>query len=700
MIINQMKLISKLLLCAVLFTISTTSFSQVGIGTTTPNASSILDITSTTAGLLTPRMTAAQKTAIATPATGLLIYQTDGTAGFYYYNGSAWTPFGSTGWALTGNSGTTPATNFIGTTDAQDLVIKANGTEAMRIKNGGNIGMGTNAPTAKLHVEGTGTAPTVFTQNFESTAVANVTTTAGTNPYQINSNAGCVAADVWKVSATSASPSCTTCTTNRATIVNGGSGCNQNTTLVVGAYTSTSTSATVSFSYSYDDFSSDATDSFVATLYNETTSTVVSTLVNLSGTDGLSLSFTSGAITVVSGNNYSIRFKYTGNNAWGASVDNVSITFAGVSANLIKIVDGTQAAGKVLTSDATGNASWATPATGSDSQTLSIAGSNLSISGGNTIALPAGTGYTFTNGLTDTASTVRLGGALTASTTLSIPDTYNLNFQGTTAGASASSHIYFKRPLTTTPNIGAKTVMDVNFYDDYVNFGDGFSSPPSSDGTAFTDSGATSFTRDFVAGFYDGNSGGSGIAMGSIEEYVDGTAEFLFNYRLCPIVDNSTTLGSSTKRWSTVYAVNGTINTSDANLKKDIKGLSYGLKEIMELKPVTFKWKDEYTSSNQKVAEDKKTTKIGFLAQDLLNVLPEVVQTHSWQITDEKKPAEFLPNKNLGVFYSDIIPVAVKAIQEQQTEIETLKKTMEDLKTVVEELKRQNELLLKVANKK
>ena len=64
---------------------------QVGIGTTSPNSSAQLDVSSTTKGLLTPRMTAAQRTAIASPAAGLLVYQTDGTSGFYYYNGSAWT---------------------------------------------------------------------------------------------------------------------------------------------------------------------------------------------------------------------------------------------------------------------------------------------------------------------------------------------------------------------------------------------------------------------------------------------------------------------------------------------------------------------------------------------------------------------------------------------------------------------------------
>tara|TARA_B110000305_G_C19353372_1_gene595462 strand:- start:669 stop:1169 length:501 start_codon:yes stop_codon:yes gene_type:complete len=75
-------------LAAVLLTATTQA--QVGIGTTTPDASSVLDITSTTKGLLIPRMTVADRDAISPAATGLMVYQTDGTAGFYYYNGSSW----------------------------------------------------------------------------------------------------------------------------------------------------------------------------------------------------------------------------------------------------------------------------------------------------------------------------------------------------------------------------------------------------------------------------------------------------------------------------------------------------------------------------------------------------------------------------------------------------------------------------------
>ena len=61
------------------------SYAQVGVGTITPHASSALDVSSTTQGMLTPRMTTAQRLAIAAPADGLLVYDTT-LKSFFYYN--------------------------------------------------------------------------------------------------------------------------------------------------------------------------------------------------------------------------------------------------------------------------------------------------------------------------------------------------------------------------------------------------------------------------------------------------------------------------------------------------------------------------------------------------------------------------------------------------------------------------------------
>ena len=138
-------------------TMAFTEDNTVGIGNATPNASAIVDIASTTQGMLTPRMTQTQRDAITTPATGLLVYQTDNTPGFYYYNGSAWTTVGGiSGWALTGNAGTTAA-NFIGTTDSQNFAIRTNNTERLTIEAGGDIGININNPAIDLAIGDTDT---------------------------------------------------------------------------------------------------------------------------------------------------------------------------------------------------------------------------------------------------------------------------------------------------------------------------------------------------------------------------------------------------------------------------------------------------------------------------------------------------------------------------------------------------------------
>ena len=74
-----------------IFLFSVLSYAQVGINTNTPDSSSALDIESTTGGILIPRLTETQRDAISSPATGLMIYQTDQTTGFYFYDGNAWT---------------------------------------------------------------------------------------------------------------------------------------------------------------------------------------------------------------------------------------------------------------------------------------------------------------------------------------------------------------------------------------------------------------------------------------------------------------------------------------------------------------------------------------------------------------------------------------------------------------------------------
>lgn len=95
-------------------TISMYSSAQVGIGTSNPDASSVLEIQSTSKGLLIPKLSKIQRDAINSPAVGLLLYQTDNNPGFYYYNASnTWIRIGEETIITTSTSSITSNTNKI-----------------------------------------------------------------------------------------------------------------------------------------------------------------------------------------------------------------------------------------------------------------------------------------------------------------------------------------------------------------------------------------------------------------------------------------------------------------------------------------------------------------------------------------------------------------------------------------------------------
>lgn len=117
---------------------------QVGIGTTNPKAT--LDITSTNDGLLIPRVAltiTTSATPLVAPEVSEMVYNTatvaDVTPGYYYWDSAKWVRLAvGQNWSTTGNTGTTAGTNFIGTSDAQDLRIKTNATNRWNISNANN----------------------------------------------------------------------------------------------------------------------------------------------------------------------------------------------------------------------------------------------------------------------------------------------------------------------------------------------------------------------------------------------------------------------------------------------------------------------------------------------------------------------------------------------------------------------------------
>ena len=130
-----------LLVIPFILLVSTITAQSLSINTdgSTANTSSILDVKSTVKGLLIPRMSRTERNAIASPATGLMIFQNSpDSIGLYYYTGSGWTWMlanansDSLAWRTGGNTGT-GAANFIGTTDNTPLNFKVFNQKAGRI---------------------------------------------------------------------------------------------------------------------------------------------------------------------------------------------------------------------------------------------------------------------------------------------------------------------------------------------------------------------------------------------------------------------------------------------------------------------------------------------------------------------------------------------------------------------------------------
>ncbi len=170
-----------------------------------------------------------------------------------------------------------------------------------------------------------------------------------------------------------------------------------------------------------------------------------------------------------------------------------------------------------------------------------------------------------------------------------------------------------------------------------------------------------------------GNTTGAAVTVGSAEKLEDGGANLLLlTGTLAPSANSTYNLGNATYRWSTVYATNGTINTSDARDKSNIRPITYGLSAVMQMRPVSYSWKEQ----------PGQGTKLGFIAQDLQQVIPEVVADSQMVIVGEGEAPQMVPAERLGVYYSDIIPVLVKAIQEQQGQIDSLRQELEAMKAM------------------
>ncbi len=124
-----------------------------------PNTNAVLDVDISTnnKGILIPRLTSAERTAmtLGPSENGLTVY--DETVNrFYYWNGTSWSELTIQGanWSILGNTAINPALNFLGTTDAQPIIFNTNSTERARFLSTGQLGINTQTPNVYFHIYG------------------------------------------------------------------------------------------------------------------------------------------------------------------------------------------------------------------------------------------------------------------------------------------------------------------------------------------------------------------------------------------------------------------------------------------------------------------------------------------------------------------------------------------------------------------
>ncbi|MEO8147882.1 MAG: tail fiber domain-containing protein [Bacteroidia bacterium] len=177
-------------------------------------------------------------------------------------------------------------------------------------------------------------------------------------------------------------------------------------------------------------------------------------------------------------------------------------------------------------------------------------------------------------------------------------------------------------------------------------------------------------------------SAGTTWRMGSVEYYTEGLDNIGFTDKLCPLNgDGSANLGSTSAskylgyRWGTVYTTGGVNTSSDTTLKQNIQPVVYGLNQLRNIRPIAYKFKKDFGSTDKELNDEDKRIHLGFNAQELKQILPEVVS--SWDfVSDNEKGFKKAKTETLGVYYDEVIPVVVNAVKDldkqQQAIIENI----------------------------
>ncbi|MEP6725461.1 MAG: tail fiber domain-containing protein, partial [Bacteroidota bacterium] len=516
---------------------------------------------------------------------------------------------------------TNPSTNFLGTTDAQAFVLKVNSTQVGRFDQN-SLALGTGASTSNsTNAYALGSGANVGFNHPGSYAIGNSAAANADNSFSIGNSA-----------ATNG---------NNSFAIGNGAASNSLNSVAIGPAAVTSYSITDAVAIG-DNATANSSNSISigsnSTPANKTVTNAVSAIAI--GTTAASNSASSIAIGTGATVGYSLSPAIAIGNA--AVVNGTNGVAIGNGANITFVANATAiGAGASATSTAANS-------TAIGYNTSATLPNEIILGDRSSTSLAVGIGTESFSGSNREKFLVDAGASGTANFQNVIVGKGNtnsyaqLNIQNGNAGTGASSDV------VATADNGNESI---NYIDMGIN-----SSTYTATGILGGINNAYLYTtgNDFVIGNATNN---KSLIFYTTTASINTERMRITSTGLVPGQDNTYSNGNSTNRWSAVWAANGTIQTSDIRLKKNIQPLSYGLKEVLKLQPVSYDWKDN-TGKN----------KIGLIAQEVRKIIPQVV------IGNEEK-------ENLGMNYAELVPVLINSVKELQQQINDLKKTISELKS-------------------